>query len=313
MRRVIQLALAAGSVVATAGCVDGFRGSNVQIDLSPATPVQASQGATPGAGQLPANSHLRLYGVQTVDGVDRLFELQRFEIHKIVDLQSPCFIDVPPNVQFPGIHVSQFGAAVAEATGITDITMPPPGATEQQQIDAATAVKRMQNIAALGGDMAIKVVTSATETTYPAVDADCNGSGLPPPTCRDEASNARRLAICQQAWRDDPALFEGTDRVLTAPIAGTTFGFVDGVNPVSPTPIGGAQFFVDEALADVDEYAVFIQTDGSTEPETLLLSGTATEPTRGVRHVHMTSPLLPGIVTAELAVFPDLGEDDVHF
>jgi hypothetical protein len=35
-------------------------------------------------------------------------------------------------------------------------------------------------------------------------------------------------------------------------------------------------------------------------------------PTRGVRHVHMVNPTTPAL-TAELAIFIDLGEDDVHF
>src|SRR5687767_3551032 len=150
-------------LVTLAGCVDGFRGSNIQLDLGPGTPVQAPVGAAPQPGELPANSHYRIFAIDQLDGAQALFELQRFEIHKIVDVTSPCFIDVGPNVRFPGIHVSQFGAAVAEDTGIADITMPPAGATEQQMIDAATAVKRMENIAALGGPMGIRVVTSASE------------------------------------------------------------------------------------------------------------------------------------------------------
>lgn len=297
--------------LAAAGCVDGFRGSNVQIDLSPGTPVQTAVGQQPGAGELPANAHLRLYAVDEFNGTQALFEIQRFEIHRIVDVQSPCFIDVPPNVPFPGLHVSQFAAAMAEATGITDIANPPPGTTEAQQIDAATAIKRMDNIALLGGPMAIKVVTSASESTYPPVDADCEGGGLPPPPCRDEASNARRLAICRAAWAADPNLFEGTDRILTAPLAGITFGFVVGLNPVTPAPIGGAQFFVDEALAGIEQYAIQVFVDGAPSG-TVLFTGTPSHPTRGVTHVHLDSPLSPNL-TAEMAVFENLDDDEVHF
>ncbi len=325
VRRVLLLSILFGGSGVSGGCVDGFRGSNVQIDLSPGTPVQASAGVAPGPGELPSNLHFRIYAIdQGIDclgpapglpSVDcsRLFEIQRFEIHKIVDVLSPCFIDVGSNVRFPGLHVSQFGEAVAKDTGIDDIANPPPGATEQQRIDAATALQRMANIDALGGSTGIKVVSSASASTYPEVDADCDGTGLPPPICTELEHNARRLAICEAAWRADPDLFEGTDRVLTAPLNGTTFGMVDGVNPISPAPIGGAQFFVDEALETIDEYAIYFQADGVAEPGTIMLTGTPTNPTRGVRHVHMTSPLLPTIVTAELAIFADLGEDDVHF
>jgi len=297
-----------------AGCVDGFRGSNIQIDLSPATPVQVSAGQVASATELPADSFLRISAIEHVGDGDSAIEVQRFELHKIVDVASPCFIDVGDNVPFPGLHVSEYQHAIEDATGITDLANPPPGATEQQQIDAATAVQRMANVAALGGAMGIHVVTSASPAVYPVVDADCTGSGLPPPACRDADANARRLAICRQSWDADPALFEGTDRVLTSPLNGTTFGFVDGLNPIVPTPIGGAQFFVPVALADVDQYAITIQMDGDdpTTPGTLLFTGEPVPGPRGVQHVHFTSPASPGL-TAEMTVFPDLGEDEVHF
>ena len=38
----------------------------------------------------------------------------------------------------------------------------------------------------------------------------------------------------------------------------------------------------------------------------------ATMPTRGVLHVHLVSPVNPAL-TAEMAVFVDLGQDDVQF
>lgn len=260
-----------------------------------------------------ADSHYRLYSIKEEPERENTFEVQRFEVHKIVDLTSPCYIDVGEHVQFPGLHVSQFRAKTEEVTGITDIMNPPPSSTEAQRIDAATAIVRMQNIASLSGDMGIKVVTSASAGAYPPVDADCTGGGLPPPNCIDDASNARRLARCQAAWDADPLLYEGTDRVLTAPLNGTTFGFVVGLNPINLAPVGGAQFFVDEALGGSDEYAIYVQTDGVEDNlGTLFLSGRPTSPTRGVRHVHMTSPTSPN-VTAELAVFEDLGEDDVQF
>jgi len=299
--------------VVNVACVDGFRGANVQIDLSPGTPVQASVGQTPGTNEFPENVHLRLSAIQHIEDRDALIEVQRFELHKVVDVASPCFIDVGINVRFPGIHVSEFERAVQEDTGITDLANPPAGATEQQKIDAATAQQRMLNLARLGGSMGIKVVTSASESIYPALDADCTGSGLPPPACRDEASNARRLAICQDTWAADPLLFEGTDRVLTAPLAGTTFGFVDGLNPITPTPIGGAQWFVDVALEEIDEYAITVHPDGTDDPGTLFLVGTPVDGPRGVDHVHLESPSLPGVVTAEMTVFPNLGEDEVSF
>lgn len=300
------------------GCVNGFDGSNVQIDLNPATPAQAPVGRAPQAGrELSAAIHFQLYAIkETADG-DSLFELQRFEIHKILDVTSPCFIDVGPNVPFPGLHVSQFAKKMSERTGITDVANPPAGATVEQQVEQATAVQRMSNVAALGGDAGIKVVTSASPVVYDAVDASCTGTGLPPPICIDDDANARRLEKCRATWKQAPDLFEGTDRVLTSPLNGTTFGFVIGLNPVTPVPVGGAQFFVPDALAGVDEYAIYFQDDNAADaadPGTLFLTGRPTSGvTRGVTHVHLNSPFLPNVISAELAIFSNLDQDDVHF
>ena len=308
MRRTYLCAV----VVVCAGCVDGFRGSNVQADLSFATPAQAPAGSMPKPTQLPTNTHYRLYAITEGEASESAFEVQRFEVRTIVDLTSPCFIDAAPNARFPGLHVTQYRAKIEEVTGITDIANPPSTASDQDRIDAATAIQRQSNVNALAGDSGIKVVVSASANEYPAVDTNCDGTGLPPRTCIDDVSNSRRLAQCKAAWKADPTLYEGTDRVLTAPLNGTTFGFVVGLNPINMAPVGGAQFFVDEALGGSDEYAIYIQTDGVEDSlGTLFLSGRPTSPTRGVRHVHMTSPTSP--LTAELAVFEDLGEDDTQF
>lgn len=289
--------------LACAGCVEGFRGSNLQLELSPGTPVQGRE--------LPRAVHWKLYGLQHETDRVRLFELQRFEVQPIVDLASPCFIDVGDHVPHPGLHVSQYAAKIGEDTGIPDYMNPPPEATEAQRIDAATAAQRAMNVAALAGEQGLAAVTSASEAAYPTVDADCDGEGLPPPRCTDPASNARRLAQCQAAWRADAALFEGTDRILTSPLAGTTHGFVDGLNPISLAPVGGAQFFVDEAVEGLDEYALYVQDDGAEGHGTLMLSGRPVRESRGVWRVHLDNPL--AAFSADLAIFANLGEDDVHF
>lgn len=307
------------------GCVDGFKGSNVQLDLSPGTPVQAPAGATPRPGELPASSHFTLYAFD--EGMDaqgnpigRLYAVQDFEVHRIVDLSSPCYIDVGEHVPHPGLHVSQYAKVIAADTGYSydpttgiDLGNPPPGVTAAQTTEAATAQQRMIDIAALAGDMGIKVVTSASAGSYPPVGNGCSDpSGIPPPTCTDKASNQRRLAMCQAAWKADPDYFEGTDRVLTAPLNGVTHGFVDGTNPVNLAPVGGAQFFVDEHLDSFTGFAIYSQMDGASGPGTLLLFGTPTSPTRGVIHVHMTNPTDPTLV-ADVAIFANLDEDSTSF
>lgn len=303
------------AVAGAAGCVESFGGSNVQIDLSPGTPVQASQGAVPGQGQIPANSHFRIYAIQQDGTQDQLFEIARFEIHRIVDESSPCFIDVGENVPYPGLHVSQYQNKVGEDTGIADYTNPPPTATEEQKLLMATAVQRTSNVDLLGGPMGIKVVASASTSTYPQVASGCAGPSdqIPPPTCTDDASNALRLTLCQTAWRADDRLFEGTDRVLTAPLNGTTHGMVLGVNPLNmASPVGGAQFYVDHTLEDIDAYAIYIQADGMEAPGMQLFFGRPTAPVRGVSRVHLTSPISP-LLTSEMAIFANLDQDDVHF
>ncbi len=317
MRRATRFTIASiAAAVTSGGCVEGFRGSNVQLDLGFGTPVQAHLNGAPAAGELPANSHFRIYAIQQDATADRLFEIDRFELHYLIDQGSPCFIDVGDQVPHPGLHVTQYAKKIAEDTGIADIANPPASASEQQKALMATALQRMQNVAALAGasGLPIKVVTSVSTTAYPAVAADCAGSAdqIPPATCTDDASNQRRLSLCQATWRSDPNLFEGTDRILTAPLNGVTRGMVVGRNPINMAPVGGAQFFVDEALDNVDAYAIYTQADGVDAPGTQLLFGEPARPTRGVWHTHLVSPANP-MLTAEMAVFAELGDDDVHF
>ncbi|HET7499668.1 MAG TPA: hypothetical protein VFK02_01650, partial [Kofleriaceae bacterium] len=178
----------------------------------------------------------------------------------------------------------------------------------------ATARQRMNNVMALAGPMGIKAVTSASKASYGPVAADCNGSAdqIPPATCTDEPSNRRRLELCQATWKANPNLFEGTDRVLTAPLSGETHGLVLGTNPINLAPVGGAQFFVHDALQNIDAFAIYTQTDDLDTPGTQLYFGRPTMPTRGVLHVHLVDPA-NALITAEMAIFTDLGEDDVHF
>jgi hypothetical protein len=314
VRLATRFTVAGVVAVAAVGCVDGFRGSNIELDLAERTPVQARFIGAPGMGELPANSHFTLYAIQEDLTESRLFELTRFEVHRIIDTTSPCYIDEGENVPHPGLHVSQYAAKIAEDTGITDVRNPPPTATERQRIQMATAVQRMANIAALGGATGIKVVSSASTSTYPAVASGCTGPSdqIPAPTCTDDASNQLRLRLCGEAWAADRTLWEGTDRVLTDPLNGTTHGMVVGANPLNMARVGGAGFYVDNALVNIDAYAIYVQMDGVDGPGMQLFFGRPTMVTRGVSHVHLTSPVSP-MLTSEMAVFADLGKDDVHF
>lgn len=312
-----------------AGCVDDFAGSNVQFDFPATMPTQVNAGAAAGATDLPTNVHFTFYAFQEDPMAGYLFAVQDFEIHHIVDLNSPCYIDIGVDVKHPGLHVSQYEKVTDMDVGIPDYTNPPPGASMEDEIIATTAHQRMLNVTALGADDGLKAVTSVSTVEYPAVGADCNDtSKIPPPTCTDDASNKRRLEMCQQFWHDNPGFYEGTDRVLTKPLAGTSYGMVDGHNPINQSPVGGIQFFVDEALAGFTGYVLYWQfddADGNGTPDyptgfpdaqktkfgQLMLYGTPTMPTRGVEHVHMIDPA--SSLTAELAIFTNLDQDTTHF
>lgn len=319
------------SLVLLAGCVTDFSGSNVQFDFAASMPAQALAGTTASSTELPTNVHFTLYAFQEDPMVGYLFAVQDFEIHRVVDLNSPCYIDFGIGVKHPGLHVSQFEAVTDMDVGIPDFMNPPAGASMTDEEIATTAHQRMLNIIQLAGDTTgIKAVTSTSTAEYPAVAADCNDtSKIPPPNCTDDASNKRRLDMCQAFWKANPGFYEGTDRVLTKPLNGTTHGYVDGRNPVNLSPVGGAQFFVDEALAGFTGFALYWQFDdanGDGMPDyptgfpdsqkakagQLLLYGTPTMPTRGVEHVHLFNPT-SSAVTAELAIFANLSQDTTHF
>jgi hypothetical protein len=318
---------ALGVAIGASGCVNAFKGSNVQIDLSPGAAIQVPQGATPGAAQFAADTHYSVYAIQnTLDDTGAvtgaaMFQLTTFEVHPIVDLASPCYIDVGDDVVHPGLHVSQFAAVTLADNGITDIANPPAAATETQKIDAATALQRKQNVDALASNSGIRAITSASPGNYGLVAADCNGTDptqIPPPSCTDDASNKLRLTLCKEAWSNHGTAgteyFEGTDRILTAPLSGVTFGFVDGKNPINTSPVGGSQFFVPQVLDTPDAYAIYVEKDDATPsaPGTLVYYGKPTFLTQGVAHVHMTSTLFPSL-TADMAIFSNLDQDNVHF
>lgn len=307
--------------ISLVGCVDGFTGSNIQIDIRPGFPVQAHVAGPVAMGELPANSHFTL---QALRGSE-MFEIARFEVHRLVDLTSPCFIDVGDRVPHPGLHVSQYAEKIAEDTGISDIANPPPGTTERQRIEAATAIQRETNVGLIAGTIpdatgsttGLQAITSASTAVYPGVATDCTGPAelIPPATCTDDASNRRRLALCQAAWDSDAGFWEGTDRVLTAPLNGVTRGLVDGVNPINPpAPVGGAMLYVDNPLTNITGYAVYFQIDGGAEPGMQILgSGPITMPTRGVSRVTLVNSATMPTIVILMAVFSDLGSDSVHF
>ena len=64
----------------------------------------------------------------------------------------------------------------------------------------------------------------------------------------------------------------------------------------------------------MDAFAIYWRLDDAEPPGTLLMYGTPTvpSPTRGVMHVPLHSQSNPSL-SADLAIFADLGQDDVNF
>lgn len=334
--------------MSTAACVEPFAGSNVQMDFAMGIQTNTRPGGTPLPDQPPANTHYELYAADIVyqlddEGnplrdqagqpiVDRtyLFKVKEFAIRSAIDTTSPCFIDIE-GTRFPGLHVTQYAAAVRAATGITDPYAA--GLDRNDVIDVLTADRRNDNLSSI--EATLKAVTSHANFRYPATSSACAGASgddprlIPPPSCTDEASNARRLELCKALWSQNPSAYEGSDKVFTLPLSGQFFGMVEGMNPVNNGFVGGSSFFVEHNLVTAEAFLLNWQyddlnNDGEPDfPPSLPAAERSTtgypylygEPERRVRGVlsvpmrHATNPRL----TANVSIFYDLAEDDVHF
>ncbi|MBE7453404.1 MAG: hypothetical protein HS111_32435 [Kofleriaceae bacterium] len=360
-RRRPGLVLGAGLVVAgLVGCIEPLRGSNVQFDFAEGVPAVADRGATPNGEQPPADTFLALYAVDLefvdADGDGRvdldangepiastahLYEVHRFEIRKLINRASPCFIDIE-GAPFPGVHVTQYGRKMRERIGIDldDPSAPYDDSLPRNDaIDALTADRRMELLPRLENEL--KAVTSTdslgqvgrADFQYPATapvgtcaDTTPGLADLPHPTCLDDASNALRLRLCQELWAEaGPDFYEGSDKVFTLPLNGKFYGLVEGENPINSGFVGGAGFYVDENLLGVDAYVVnwqYKDLDGDGIPDapggvvidtgSPYLFGRTHVISRGVVSATMRN-LYDSHIRAEMAVFPDLGSDRVNF
>lgn len=341
--RLREVLLAVAVASASAGCVDAYGGSHVTVDFSP--DVLVPSGTSSADANVPAGAYFALYGNDEIldeDGVvveNYAFEITRLDIHPLIDQASPCFIELE-DTEFPGLHVTQFGDALAKsicdrlgeaADCFDDPFDPPSGATENDITDVLDAQARMSHLNSYQN--MVKVVSSFSDFTYPAQAADCSASGsqIPPPDCTDASSNEQRLRVCREFWADNPDFYEGSDKVFSLPLNGQYRGLVDGSNPVNGAPLGGATMFVDDAVRGFDSYSFnyqfhdfdgdgapdyppnFLDTHDESDIGYVWLDGRPeTEAPRGVVKVHLFTPINPDIF-ANLAIFANLGEDDVTF
>jgi hypothetical protein len=347
-------------VLSLSACVEPFRGSSVQIDFNDVMSAVAERGTMPAPGQAPPDTFFILYAADYKyvdadgDGHDDLdangeplieeaylYEVQRFEVRKLIDLSSPCFIDLPGGAGiegqtvFPGLHVTQHAAktrAVQEVTDPLDPSVP-----YDKAVIVLTADRRVDLLDDLERELKAVVSSDATvepgvaDFQYPATAAAgmCppGANDIPHPTCTDDESNAQRLRICQDLWAvAGPNWYEGSDKVFTLPLNGNLNGFVEGMNPVNQVGlIGGASFYVDENLVGHDAYVLNYQWkdfngDGAPDAPANMASDIG-QPFMFARSKHFSRGVTNGTfrhatvsnLQAELAVFPDLGDDSVQF
>ena len=322
---------------ASAGCVDPFGGSNIQITF-------ASGVHTPGLptefGRPPPGTHYAFYAVTfTRDdtGVpveSTAFHLLDFEVQPVINRSSPCFIEDDES-RFPGLHVTQYATKLEEEIAARTGTSDPfdPAMPHGDAVDILTARTRMDNLGRLAA--AIKAVTTFSPAQLPRTDTVCANEGgsdpllVPPPTCREDESSLRRRELCTQFWAANPGFYEGSDKVFTLPLNGRWRGAVTTNDPRNAAFIGGAGFFVDANLEDLDALLVnwqYDDLDGDGEPDYPAdfpdadksplgfhyLVGTPVSKTRGVINVPLSNDLHSAI-NGEAAIWTDLDDDDVHF
>jgi hypothetical protein len=204
--------LAVAAAVAGGACVEPFRGSNIQIDFSSATHVAGTPGGSLLPNQPPAGTYYTLYGADQVRAADGtvsqvfLFEIQRFEVRPLVDINSPCYID-RAGTPYPGIHATQFFAKTAADAGIADPLAPPAGADPEVVSRVLTAQARAQRIAAL---TTYKVVTSASDARYPRWPRPASTTTPARPRPRSRRRPAPARSPTPAAWpcarRSGPAI-----------------------------------------------------------------------------------------------------------
>ena len=337
-------------VTAAGGCVEAFDGSNLQIDFAMGTLAAARPGRPLQPDQPPADTHLELYAADLVyqtnpDGtvvVDErgrplveqsfLFKVTEFEIRPAIDTSSPCLIELG-DTQYPGLHVTQIASKVEEILEPFGTDDPfAPGLPADVVTDVLNARRRFGNLEKI--ETILKAVTSHEAFRYPATApaGQCPPSSpdaLPDRACKDDASNAQRLRVCQALWAAHPEFYEGSDKVFTLPLNGRYLGMVEGMNPINMGFVGGSSMFVDENLIDHEAYILnwqYDDFDGDGTPDFppalpaaerldlgyLYMSGAPVDVSRGVTTVPLRHPTNANI-NADLAILPNLGHDDVHF
>ena len=294
------------SSVWLASCVDNFNGSKIELYLHGGVQVPGDDPS--GDGRPPSDTHYEIYIAK-----DRsVFHIIDFDIRPVIDTSDPCFIE-EAGERFAGLHSTKIVAKTTEAA-MADGTV-----TDREAGDIASAQARFANMGLLQG--ALKVLTfheaGLTNATVAASIAD-----VPPPDMTDDATNARRLQLCQAAWKQHPGYYVGTDKVLTIPLNGIYYGIVAGNDPRNGSFLGGGSVDTDVAMPEFDSFRVNWNWNAPDDPRAggyapsnigyHYMAGTPVDRVRGVINVSIVNEDFTQIA-GDVSIFTNLGEDDVNF
>ena len=215
--------------------------------------------------------------------------------------------------RYPGAPRHEVPRRIEQDTGIPDPTNPPPTATERAEDRRRDRVRSA--IRTSWPSTTMRGHEGGDDASTASLSGDGDGAAPTRRRSRTRRAPTRRPTsagsqMCQEFWNDNPACFEGTDRVLTAPLNGTTSRHRRRHQPVnSALAVGGAQFFVDEALAGFDTFAIYTQyddADGDGMPDyppaprsrrspsgTAVPSGSRACRRAAWCHVHLATPTRP--------------------
>lgn len=260
--------------IGSAGCIDPFGGSNIQLTLAQGVHVP---GLPADFGRPPPRTHYTFYGVNLQRDADgnvtgsTAFKVKDFEVVPVIDRASPCFIENSES-RFPGTHSTQYLEKLEEVFaakyGLSDPDDFDPfdftgRFDELDQIDYLTAKRRVDFLGAL--QTSVKAVVPYSPAEYGDVDMGCScdfdenasdsdlaAQDIPAATCLADQCAEKRTAICQAFWRLNPDKYEGNDEVFTLPHNGFLNGLVDGSDPRNNQFLGGSQHFVEPNLENID-------------------------------------------------------------
>ncbi len=297
-------------------CIEPFEGSKIEVLFSSGVPVAGANAR----GAPPAGTHLELYAVKN----ESLFHLRNFQILPIVDPENPCFIETRgefagTDVSASGVHISQWYAASFELYNQDGRI----SADEAGYLaDAAERVRELEQLR-----NGLKVVTATPygppfNDDFPASELDELEAALPPRTATDAAANRQRRQVCEDFFSKHPTFYVGNDRLITRPINGIFLGVVDGQDPRNGGFVGGASMDIEANLADFDSLRINWQFDDPDDPRAAalgssdtgyhLMAGAPQRLARGIVNVRLVNENFPSI-SAQAAIFTNLGRDDSHF